>query len=162
MELFSFAATAASFDTQAPMSIGAAVAIITAVVAIIGTGLTWATFYFRFREFKAGEVARRKAADDNLKTMIADVCQSITESDQYLNRRDKQMIVLAQSLIDEEFRMRSSSFVDAKADERSREDVNRRLSAVEKSVTELHQHFDAAATKIVDDVAARVKALLAK
>jgi len=137
-------------DTTAPMSLGA-------FVACVGILLTWILGAIAIRKFVIEERKRRRDDDGHLEELIQKVCRAFTESDAYQLRRDRAMITVAQSVTDEAFRIRAGSFVDANVDAERRGQVERRMLAVEKAVTDLRSDFKVVAASIAKEVAKELR-----
>lgn len=137
-------------DTTQPMSLGA-------FIAVVGVLLTWILGGIAIRKFVVEERRRRRDDEEHLDTLILKVCQSFTESDAYQLRRDRAMITVAQSVADEAFRIRASSFVDAGVDDERRAQLERRLTALENAMTALRADFAAAGPRIAGEVVRALK-----
>lgn len=132
-------------DTTAPMSLGA-------VVAVVGTILTWVLGGIAVWKFAAEGRKRRRDDDAHLEDLIERVCRAFTESDAYQLRRDRAMISVAQAVTEEAFRMRAPSFVDSDVDRERREQAERRLTVIETTLADLRSDFKAAAMSIAREV----------
>jgi hypothetical protein len=131
-----------------------------AIVAIAGTLILWVRFAMDVRNFRVREEKRRRDDEEHLEELIVKVCEAFTNSDSYLLRRDRAMIQVAQSVTEEAFRLRASSFVDSAVDAERHRELNRRIESIEKAVIDMRADFSEAAGKIASEVTLQVSRLL--
>lgn len=142
-------------DTSQPMSLGA-------LVAVVGIVLTWILGAIAIRKFVIEERKRRRDDEEHLEELIGKVCKSFTESDAYQMRRDRAMISVAQSVVEESFRSRAPSLVDAGVDAERRANTDRRIAVIEESLLTLRTDFAAAAMKIAREVVKEMRSEFVK
>jgi hypothetical protein len=107
----------------------------------------------------------RRDDEEYLMATIRRVCREFTNENEFTNGIFKDMTMIATSTIDEEFRLRASTFADAKSTTQAIADVNLRISDVQASIDRklsalrdgIRTDMTAQATDIVDRVAARLR-----
>ncbi len=147
-------------DTSAPLSLGAVLAGIAILISWVGFAITIRTFRAAERDRETALVLHAQEEEARIERMATRACKELAASDDYILRRERAIEQVSKAVVDEEFRMRADSFVDAKVFQRADQDLNRHLSRLEASVNANTAELGRISGKISQDITTQIAAFL--
>lgn len=136
---------------QNPESNGLAI-----IVLAFGMLAQFVLYLTKIRSYQIADKKAKREDEKYLQDLIKQVCKEFTQSDEYLLRRDRSQISVAQAVMDEGFRIRSPSFVDMKAYEATQAEIQRRLGALEQIAfsirSDIKNDFKDAANELIREM----------
>jgi uncharacterized membrane protein YccC len=134
--------------------------IIGTVISLIGLAVAILSVRNNAKALEATLEKHQRESSRELDNTILRTCREFTNSDEYSNRKDRRIRELAREEIDEAFRARAESFVDAKVFDEFRRNLDKQLSDLTGAVNANTRAVSEASGKISADIAVQVSAFL--